>query len=110
MDRKTRAAGPASRAQMQPNGEMRANKSKQMKAKTLAFACYYFSEPGLFNGLWLRTPKISKSSLRLCAKRLKARLCSPGRQSGKPWDGRLSLIITAILARVSYFRKNVAQF
>jgi hypothetical protein len=46
----------------------------------------------------------------LCAKRLKARLCSPGRQSGKPWDGRLSLIITAILARVSYFRKNVAQF
>jgi hypothetical protein len=58
MDRKTRAAGPASRAQMQPNGEMRANKSKQMKAKTLAFACYYFSEPGLFNGLWLRTPKI----------------------------------------------------
>jgi len=30
---------------------MRANKSKQIKAKSLSFAFIYFSESGLFNGL-----------------------------------------------------------
>jgi hypothetical protein len=36
---------------MQLSGEPRANKSKRMKAKRLAFAFFYFSESGLFKGL-----------------------------------------------------------
>jgi hypothetical protein len=46
-----RRTGQARVAQIQLNGELDGNKSKQMKAKSLSFVFFYFLESGLFNHL-----------------------------------------------------------